>query len=165
MASARVGHAPDLPTAAGSPPTIRAWLRNLDSDIPVPPGLVLRPFRALRYARDAAALAAVTSPPYDVIDDRERAELLARDPHNVVRLILPQDGDDGTSRYERGRPAAHAMAQRRHAASATPQPALYVYEETADGSRPAWAGGSGGPRPGRRRDRAPARGHDGRAGQ
>ena len=71
-----------------------------DSDIPVPPGLVLRPFRALRYAADGTALAALTSPPYDVIDDAERAQLLAEDPHNVVRLILPEDGPDGTSRYE-----------------------------------------------------------------
>jgi uncharacterized protein (DUF1015 family) len=101
-----------------------------DSDIPVPPGLVLRPFRALRYTRDAAALAAVTSPPYDVIDDRERAQLLALDPHNVVRLILPEDGDDGSSRYEM---AARQLAQWRGDGTLRrdPEPALYVYEETS----------------------------------
>jgi uncharacterized protein (DUF1015 family) len=100
-----------------------------DSDIPVPPGLVLRPFRALRYARDAAALAGVTSPPYDVIDDRERAQLLERDPHNVVRLILPQDAPDGTSRYE---VAAALLEQWRGDATLIRDelPALYVYEET-----------------------------------
>ena len=103
-----------------------------DSDIPVPPGLVLRPFRALRYARDAAALADVTSPPYDVIDDREHAELLARDPQNVVRLILPRDGNDGTSRYEL---AARQLARWRSDGTLVrdPESALYVYEETADG--------------------------------
>jgi uncharacterized protein (DUF1015 family) len=101
-----------------------------DSDVPVPPGLVLRPFRALRYARDAAALAAVTSPPYDVIDDRERERLLALDPHNVVRLILPQDSEDGTSRYE---VAARQLEQWRADATLVrdPVPALYVYEETS----------------------------------
>lgn len=31
----------------------------------------------------------VTSPPYDVIDDDERSELLAVSPYNIVRLLLP----------------------------------------------------------------------------
>ena len=35
----------------------------------------------------------MTAPPYDVIDDDARAELIARDPHNVVRIDLPR-GDD-----------------------------------------------------------------------
>jgi uncharacterized protein (DUF1015 family) len=46
------------------------------------------PFRGLRYRHDD--LAAVTAPPYDVIDDDERAVLCARSPHNAVRLLLPQ---------------------------------------------------------------------------
>ncbi len=103
-----------------------------DSDPPVPPGLVLRPFRALRYAADGAALAGLTSPPYDVIDDAERAQLLAQDPHNVVRLILPEDGADGTSRYELA-----ARQLREWQADGTlvrdGAPALYIYEETSDG--------------------------------
>lgn len=101
-----------------------------DSDVPVPPGLVLRPFRALRYAADGAALAALTSPPYDVVDDAERAELLAADPRNVVRLILPQDGPDGTSRYQI---AARQLAQWQSDGTLVrdPAPALYVYEETS----------------------------------
>jgi uncharacterized protein (DUF1015 family) len=48
------------------------------------------PFRGLRYHHDD--LAVVTAPPYDVIDDDERAVLMARSPHNAVRLLLP-DGD------------------------------------------------------------------------
>jgi uncharacterized protein (DUF1015 family) len=103
-----------------------------DTDLPVPPGLVLRPFRALRYAADDAALAALTSPPYDVIDDTERAQLLAQDPRNVVRLILPEDGPDGTSRYE----VAARLLQEWQADGTFIRdraPALYVYEETSDG--------------------------------
>jgi uncharacterized protein (DUF1015 family) len=102
------------------------------SDVPVPPGLVLRPFRALRYAADGAALAALTSPPYDVVDDAEHAELLAADPRNVVRLILPQDGPDGTSRYElAGRQLARWLSD--GTLVRDPVPALYVYEETSGG--------------------------------
>jgi uncharacterized protein (DUF1015 family) len=42
----------------------------------------------------------VVAPPYDVIDEDERAELERRDDHNSVRLILPRhdDGDDGYAR-------------------------------------------------------------------
>jgi len=49
----------------------------------------VRPFRALRYS--VPDLAAVVAPPYDVISDDERRDYLARDPHNVVHLTLPDD--------------------------------------------------------------------------
>jgi uncharacterized protein (DUF1015 family) len=59
----------------------------------------LRPFRGLGYALDRYATAApagmriadltdVACPPYDVITPSQRAELLARDEHNAVRLEL-----------------------------------------------------------------------------
>jgi uncharacterized protein (DUF1015 family) len=51
------------------------------------------------------ALDRVLAPPYDVIDEAERAALLARDPHNVVRLILPEGGPE-----ERYRNAAGLLA-------------------------------------------------------
>ncbi|MBO0834859.1 MAG: DUF1015 family protein, partial [Actinobacteria bacterium] len=54
------------------------------------PGLVLAPFRGVRYAEDrVSGLAQVTSPPYDVIAADNEPRLMAADPHNVVRLILP----------------------------------------------------------------------------
>jgi uncharacterized protein (DUF1015 family) len=54
-------------------------------------GLTLAPFRGLRYAQDrVSGLAEVTSPPYDVIAHDTADHLLASDPHNVVRLILPR---------------------------------------------------------------------------
>ena len=34
------------------------------------------------------------APPYDVLDDTARAELLARSPHNVVHLTLPESEDE-----------------------------------------------------------------------
>jgi uncharacterized protein (DUF1015 family) len=54
------------------------------------------PFRGLRYDTDRVALRDVTAPPYDVIDDEERARLVALSPHNAVRVELPLDeaGDD-----------------------------------------------------------------------
>lgn len=54
------------------------------------------PFRGLRYRHDD--LAAVTAPPYDVIDPEERAALVARSTHNAVRLLLPDGDYDGAAR-------------------------------------------------------------------
>ena len=66
----------------------------------------IAPLTPLRYdlTRLAGGLAGVVAPPYDVIDARERAELAARDPHNVVRLILPEG--DGDAKYVRTRRAS-----------------------------------------------------------
>ena len=122
----------DLPTATPVATYDPDMASQPDSEIPVPPGLVLRPFRALRYCADGAALAALTSPPYDVIGDAERAQLLASDPRNIVRLILPQDAADGTSRYE---VAADQLARWRSDGTLVQDrlPAIYIYEETTDG--------------------------------
>ena len=79
---------PAMPATDRAPVTAPAW----------PPGRrgrawSSRPFRGLRYdAARVSDLAAVTSPPYDVIDAGRRATHLEDlDPHNVVRLILPRD--------------------------------------------------------------------------
>ncbi len=49
------------------------------------------PFPGLRFTTGGGDgdISAVCAPPYDVIDPDERAALLAHDPHNSVRLILP----------------------------------------------------------------------------
>ncbi len=51
----------------------------------------MRPFRALTYASpDPAHLARVSSPAYDLVTADGRERLARSDPHNIVRLILPQ---------------------------------------------------------------------------
>lgn len=52
------------------------------------------PFRGLRYDSSRVHLDDVVAPPYDVIDDRRRAQLAARSPYNVVHVDLPVGGDD-----------------------------------------------------------------------
>ncbi len=105
-----------------------------DPGIPRSAGLELAPFAALRYdVARAGGLAAVTSPPYDVIDEAERAALEDRSPYNIVRLILPRDsGPEPTSRYAA---AARSLAawRRDGVLRMDPSAALYVYEETSDG--------------------------------
>ena len=55
------------------------------------------PFPGVRYATSDLHL--VTTPPYDVIDEPERARLAARDPYNAVHIDLPVDRD-GLDRYQ-----------------------------------------------------------------
>jgi uncharacterized protein (DUF1015 family) len=100
-------------------------------DIPRPDGLILAPFRALRYDEARVPLDQVLAPPYDVIDEPLRAELEARDPHNVVRLTLPRDGE-GMTGYDA---AARTLAAWRADGTlrADDAAALYVYEEQAEG--------------------------------
>jgi uncharacterized protein (DUF1015 family) len=51
----------------------------------------VQPLRALHYRPEVVGgLPAVTAPPYDVIDARERAGLAARSPYNVVHVDLPE---------------------------------------------------------------------------
>jgi uncharacterized protein (DUF1015 family) len=94
--------------------------------IPRPDGLVLAPFRALRYDPDHVDLARTLAPPYDVIDEAQQQALEAQDPHNVVRLTLPRGQYDVAGRL---------LAEWRESGVLTPdaKPALYVYEEQADG--------------------------------
>ncbi|HEX5565727.1 MAG TPA: DUF1015 domain-containing protein [Streptomyces sp.] len=103
-------------------------LRSPGSDGP-PTGLRLTPFRGLRYAPDrVSSLAAVTSPPYDVVVRPDGLHhLQTADPYNIVRLILPETTDP-TARH---RQAADTL--RRWTAEGVlardPHPALYVYEQ------------------------------------
>lgn len=113
-------------------------------------GLALLPFRGIRYAPDrVSAIADVTSPPYDVIGTGTLDDLLAADPHNIVRLILPDDvsgapagtADDGANGAgPAGGARAGAIAARRLRSwlgsgvlVRDPAPALYVYEQSGPG--------------------------------
>jgi uncharacterized protein (DUF1015 family) len=59
----------------------------------------IQPLYALRYDLEKTdGLQPVVAPPYDVIDAQQRAELEARSPYNIVRVDLPEGGED---RYER----------------------------------------------------------------
>ena len=97
--------------------------------MPAMPALDVQPFRGLRYDPSRVSdLAAVTSPPYDVIDPDSMSHLEDLDPHNIVRLILPRGGPGGSDRYAQARDAltqwlADGVLRR------DDEPALYVYEQ------------------------------------
>ncbi|MEU6777153.1 DUF1015 domain-containing protein [Streptomyces sp. NPDC046759] len=92
-------------------------------------GLELTPFRGLRYDPDrVGSLASVTSPPYDVVVRPDGVHhLQSADPHNIVRLILPQAGTP-SARTEQ---AADTLRRWLDEGVLTPdpEPGLYVYEQ------------------------------------
>ncbi len=53
----------------------------------------IKPFQATRYHNEGDTLSLKLCPPYDIISLEEKKELLAKDPHNFVRLELPEGED------------------------------------------------------------------------
>ncbi|RST11006.1 DUF1015 family protein [Streptomyces sp. WAC05374] len=95
-------------------------------------GLHLTPFRGLRYVPErVGSLAAVTSPPYDVVVRPDGVHHLeSADPHNIVRLILPQAAQTATTeaRHRQAADTLHSWLSDGVLAADT-EPALYVYEQ------------------------------------
>lgn len=90
----------------------------------------IQPLRALHYDQSlVGALADVTSPPYDVIDAKQREELLERSPFNVVAVDLPK-----------GEPDPYASAgelfeawQLQGVVVRDPEPSLWAHTQTYTG--------------------------------
>src|SRR5438093_11770719 len=86
---------------------------------------VVAPLAGLRYdAERVGDMGDVLAPPYDVITAAEQAELYARSPYNVIRLILPREA-------ERGAAAARTLHEWIAAGilAPDPEPALYLYTQ------------------------------------
>jgi uncharacterized protein (DUF1015 family) len=93
----------------------------------------IEPFRALRYDSGRLPdLAAVVTPPYDVIPPEAQLRYRQRHPYNFVRLILAREDppdETGRDRYDRaGR--AYRDWQRSGVLRRDPAPALYLYEQS-----------------------------------
>ena len=96
--------------------------------------LDVRPFAAIRYdaRRCGGDLSNVIAPPYDVLDEADRAALLARDPHNIVAIDLPHVPPKSVGPpqvYER---SANLLEQwiKDGVLVREAKPALYIYHQT-----------------------------------
>ncbi|MBQ0987634.1 DUF1015 domain-containing protein [Streptomyces sp. F63] len=100
---------------------------------PTRDGLRLSPFRGLRYAPErVSSLAAVTSPPYDVVVRPDGLRHLeTADPYNIVRLILPHGDSPAVCHRRAGETLRRWRAE--GVLRADPEPALYVYEQYGEG--------------------------------
>lgn len=55
---------------------------------------VVKPFRGLRFSKKAGQISSLVCPPYDIISEAQRQAFLTNNPHNVIRLELPKEGED-----------------------------------------------------------------------
>jgi len=95
------------------------------------------PFQGVRYSPARVPdITRVTAPPYDMILPAEQDELYRRDPHNVVRLILGREQEDGRP-VDRYANAAGCYRRWRSEGILTQDevPSIYLYREDF-----AWAG-------------------------
>lgn len=53
---------------------------------------VIKAFKGLRYTEKAGDIGQLCCPPYDIIDEKKRQELLDKNPCNLIRLELPVVG-------------------------------------------------------------------------
>jgi uncharacterized protein (DUF1015 family) len=87
----------------------------------------IQPFRGVLYRVPDSDLPKVLAPPYDVIPPGYQAELYARDPRNIVRVVLNREPGDGA--YE-----AAGSTYRRWLDDgvlvADAEPALYLLEQS-----------------------------------
>jgi uncharacterized protein (DUF1015 family) len=94
------------------------------------------PFPAIRYDLGRVDIAQVIAPPYDVIDDQQRAELAGRSPYNAVQIDLPVD-EGGDDRYDLARRRLHDwQADGVLALDGRPSFTVYRMSYTDDAGRP-----------------------------
>ena len=72
-----------------------------------------KPFRAVRYTGAAGSLADLVAPPYDVVDEDERAELYSRSPYNVLHVTLPESVEEAGAPLPRLARVGSSRARRR----------------------------------------------------
>jgi len=96
---------------------------------------LVAPFRGERYA--AKDVSALIAPPYDVISSEDRARFAARDPHNIVHLILPEAPSGRGGSGDRYAQAATLLKTWREAGVVRPDPADSVYVVAQDYAVPS----------------------------
>jgi uncharacterized protein (DUF1015 family) len=92
------------------------------------------PFRAVQFNHGAGDVSASIAPPYDVLDARGKARLLAKGQANIVAVDLPH-----TPAKELGPPEAYAKAAQTYKGwledgtlSVTDRPSIFAYRQTFD---------------------------------
>lgn len=93
---------------------------------------LVKPFSAIMFRHDETDISRLTAPPYDVIDPAQREALLAKDPHNIVALELPEGPLDPTATGNRYETAAARWKEWNEQEILVPDlaPAIYVLEQS-----------------------------------
>ncbi len=91
------------------------------------------PFRGIRYAAARGrALGYLIAPPYDLVSQEQRDELLRRSPHNAIHITLGEDrtGDDAVSNKYTRAAAYWSRWLGEGVLRRDPTPALYPLEQS-----------------------------------
>lgn len=85
----------------------------------------IKPFQALRFQPEKAGdIAELVCPPYDIISDEQRAQYLAKNPYNIIRLELPK----GEHPYEEAGKTLQSWLEQ-EILKQDEQDSIYIYEE------------------------------------
>ncbi|GHT45504.1 phosphatase [Endomicrobiia bacterium] len=85
----------------------------------------IKPFRALRYSKET--ITNFICPPYDVVNDDEKAKLQKLSPFNIVNVELP-DSRDKRNKYQNAADLLRSWRDE-HILERDKTPALYFYEQ------------------------------------
>lgn len=82
-------------------------------------------FKGVRYSEKAGDISELCCPPYDIISEEQRRNYLSRNPHNIIRLELPKEGDNPY------KTASSVLGEwlKKEILVKDKEPSLYVYEE------------------------------------
>ncbi|HCC35962.1 MAG TPA: DUF1015 domain-containing protein [Ruminococcaceae bacterium] len=88
----------------------------------------IKPFSGLRFTKKAGETAELCCPPYDIISEEQRIGYLRRNPHNIIRLELPKEGENP---YKTAGETLNIWLSG-EILKPDSQPAYYVYREEFD---------------------------------
>jgi uncharacterized protein (DUF1015 family) len=91
----------------------------------------IRPFRGTYYNPLVVDdLSKIAAPPYDIIDERRKQQLLSRSPYNIVRMELPQS--ESVREFWNKSATLFRAWKKGEILVVDSDPALYVYRQTFD---------------------------------
>ena len=85
----------------------------------------VKPFCGLRFSPGAGKINELVCPPYDIISNDERTAFLSTNPHNVIRLELPREGENV---YDKAGEVLNSWLSDGILIK-DPEPGFYIYEE------------------------------------
>lgn len=99
---------------------------------------IVKPFKGLRFCESAGPIEQLVCPPYDIISEEQRKEFLKTNPHNVIRLELPKEGEDV---YKKAGEVLNSWLDNKVIATED-EDKFYIYEEEfeVDGVRRSFKG-------------------------
>src|SRR4026209_2388269 len=91
----------------------------------------VRPFRGLRYNPGRVSIEKVVTQPYDKISSDMRERYYARDPHNIVRIVLGKSHENDSPESNVYTRAAATLREWRESGviEPMPSPAFVVYSQ------------------------------------